>query len=241
MAKVCGCTNPIEFPDGLPYLLDSLFAGFPTCSHVGIMTAQPFDTDDVFGFISVIQSAEHGLFGGYLIVNGLGRPLEFHCTAPVQANRAQEILYGTTLEPFLYGEQIGQTLLSAAKRSPSVVCTDLLPVLALQSLTPVPVAWVADRLPEEGLAAPGSVDLLKLVRETQSPQLSTLGTVHPFVFADHVLLVLESMREQQEVICQQLLPLTELIELREPFLRIQEAIEEAHRTALGEPRHRQAG
>ncbi|MDE0736199.1 MAG: hypothetical protein OSB47_10275 [Pirellulaceae bacterium] len=205
------------------------------------MTAQPFDTDDVFGFISVIQSAEHGLFGGYLIVNGLGRPLEFHCTAPVQANRAQEILYGTTLEPFLYGEQIGQTLLSAAKRSPGVVCTDVLPVLALQSLTSVPVAWVADRLPEEGLTAPGSVDLLKLVQETQSPRLSTLGTVHPFVFADHVLLVLESMREQQADICERLLPLMELIELREPFLRIKEAIEEAHRTALGEPRLRQAG
>ena len=79
------------------------------------------------------------------------------------------------------------------------------------------------------------------MQETQSPQLSTLGTVHPFVFADHVLLVLESMREQQEVICRQLSPLMELIELREPFLRIQEAIGEAHRTALGEPRHRQAG
>ena len=204
------------------------------------MTSQPFDTDDVFGFISVIQSAEHGLFGGYLVVNGLGRPLEFHCTAPVQANRAQEILYGTTLEPFLYGEQIGQTLLSAAKRSPSVVCTDVLPMLALQSLTSVPVAWVADRLPEEGLAT-GPVDLLKLVQETQAPRLSTLGTVHPFVFADHVLLVLESMSEQQAGVCERLLPLMELIELREPFLRIKEAIEEAHRTALGEPRHRQAG
>ncbi|MFP6620931.1 MAG: hypothetical protein VB877_16425 [Pirellulaceae bacterium] len=204
------------------------------------MTAQPFDTDDVFGFISVIQSAEHGLFGGYLVVNGLGRPLEFHCTAPLQANRAQEILYGTTLEPFLYGEQIGQTLLSAAKRSPSVVCTDVLPMLALQPLTSVPVAWVADRLPEEGLAA-GPVDLLKLVQETQAPRLSTLGTVHPFVFADHVLLVLESMSEQQAGVCERLLPLMELIELREPFLRIKEAIEEAHRTALGEPRHRQAG
>ncbi|MEO2020919.1 MAG: hypothetical protein ABGX05_03770 [Pirellulaceae bacterium] len=204
------------------------------------MTAQPFDTDDVFGFISVIQSAEHGLFGGYLVVNGLGRPLEFHCTAPVQANRAQEILYGTTLEPFLYGEQIGQTLLSAAKRSPSVICTDVLPMLALQSLTSVPVAWVADRLPEEGLAA-GPVDLLKLVQETQAPRLSTLGTVHPFVFADQVLLVLESMSEQQAGVCERLLPLMELIELREPFLRIKEAIEEAHRTALGEPRHRQAG
>ena len=204
------------------------------------MTAQSFDTDDVFGFISVIQSAEHGLFGGYLVVNGLGRPLEFHCTAPVQANRAQEILYGTTLEPFLYGEQIGQTLLSAAKRSPSVVCTDVLPMLALQSLTSVPVAWVADRLPEEGLAT-GPVDLLKLVQETQAPRLSTLGTVHPFVFADHVLLVLESMSEQQAGVCERLLPLMELIELREPFLRIKEAIEEAHRTALGEPRHRQAG
>ncbi len=50
------------------------------------------------GFISVRHHAEHGYFGGYLIVNSLGRPLEFHCTLPVKPSRAQELLYGATLE-----------------------------------------------------------------------------------------------------------------------------------------------
>ena len=53
-----------------------------------------------------------------------GRPLEFHCTAPIKPNRAQEILYGPTLDAFLYGEQIGRTLLAEAKIEPLLVCTD---------------------------------------------------------------------------------------------------------------------
>ena len=62
------------------------------------------------GFLTVVEHPQYGLFGGYLMLNTAGRPLEFHCTAPIKPNRAQEILYGPTLEAFLYGEQIGQTL-----------------------------------------------------------------------------------------------------------------------------------
>ena len=205
------------------------------------MTTKATSTDVAFGFLSVVSSAEDGLFGGYLVLNGQGRPLEFHCTAPVKANRAQEILYGATLEPFLHGEQIGQTLMSAAKRVPQVVCTDVLPVLALQSVTSTPVVWVADRLPTTSLAAVELADVMKLVDEADCARLAKLSTVYPFAFADHVLLMNESQREQQDEICQQLTQLLQLIDLREPFTRIQAAIEEAHRNALGESQHRQAG
>lgn len=205
------------------------------------MSTESTSTDVVFGFVSVVRSAEDGLFGGYLILNGQGRPLEFHCTAPVKANRAQEILYGATLEPFLHGEQIGQTLMAAAKRVPQVVCTDVLPVLALQSMTSTPVVWVADRLPATSLAAVELADVMKLVDEVDGARLAKLSTVYPFAFADHVLLMNESQRGHQDEICQQLTPLLQLIELREPFTRIQAAIEEAHRNALGESQHRQAG
>ena len=205
------------------------------------MTTKATSMDVDFGFLSVVRSAEDGLFGGYLILNGQGRPLEFHCTAPVKANRAQEILYGATLESFLHGEQIGQTLMSAAKRVPQVVCTDVLSVLALQSVTSTPVVWVADRLPTMSLTAVELADVMKLVDEADCARLAKLSTVYPFAFADHVLLMNESQRAQQDEICQQLTPLLQLIELREPFTRIQAAIEEAHRNALGESQHRQAG
>ena len=61
-------------------------------------------TQAAIGFLTVVDEPAHGLFGGYLILNPAGRPVEFHCTAPVKPNRAQEILYGTTLKPYLYGE-----------------------------------------------------------------------------------------------------------------------------------------
>ncbi len=70
----------------------------------------------LWGFLTVVEHPQYGLFGGYLILNTAGRPLEFHCTAPIKPNRAQEILYGPTLESFLYGEQIGQTLISQGER-----------------------------------------------------------------------------------------------------------------------------
>ena len=52
---------------------------------------------DLVGFLSVRYRSEHGFFGGYLIVNQLARPLEFHCTMPVRPSRSQELLYGKTL------------------------------------------------------------------------------------------------------------------------------------------------
>ena len=79
------------------------------------MTTHPTPSGaTTFGYLSAIESADHGYFGGLLIISPLGRPVEFHCTAPIRPSRAQEILYGPTLEAFLYGELIGQALLKQA-------------------------------------------------------------------------------------------------------------------------------
>ncbi len=94
------------------------------------------------GFLTVVEHAQHGLFGGYLLLNLAGRPLEFHCTAPLKPSRAQEILYGPTLRPYLFGEQIGQALLSKAKARPSLICTDRVAALAVREWTTTPVALV---------------------------------------------------------------------------------------------------
>ena len=60
------------------------------------------------GFLTILEHEEHGLVGGYLLFTTAGRPLEFHCTAPVKPNRAQQILFGPTLESYLYGEQMAR-------------------------------------------------------------------------------------------------------------------------------------
>ena len=75
---------------------------------------------DLVGFLSVRYQPEHGFFGGYLIVNQLARPLEFHCTMPVRPSRSQELLYGSTLNDFVCGEQIAKALTQKAKLKPEI-------------------------------------------------------------------------------------------------------------------------
>lgn len=77
------------------------------------------DTSDprpaTFGYLLVVEDDLHGFTGGLLVVCDRGRPLEFHCTEPVQPSRAQQILFGPTLRDFVCGEQIGGALLAKCK------------------------------------------------------------------------------------------------------------------------------
>src|SRR4051812_28420748 len=94
------------------------------------------------GFLTVLEHEQQGLVGGYLILNSAGRPLEFHCTVPVKPNRAQQILFGPTLQSYLYGEQIGQTLVAKGAVEPLAVCTDVEQVLSVRDFVSLPVALV---------------------------------------------------------------------------------------------------
>src|SRR5688500_2219835 len=74
-----------------------------------------------FGFLTVLESPEHGLFGGYLVLSPLGRPLEFRCSTPVVASRSQGILYGPTLGRYLLTDVIGQSLVAGCELSVAVI------------------------------------------------------------------------------------------------------------------------
>jgi hypothetical protein len=153
------------------------------------------------GFLTVIENADIGLIGGYLLLNASGRPLEFHCTAPVKANRTQEILYGPTLQPYLYGEQIGQTLLAKSKLAPLVVCTDSESVLAVRNFTEVPVV---------------------LLLNATAPRSFPLGANEAITapqFADDERKIRDNWPAEAEH-----------LDLLEPFTRIREALDEAQRT-----------
>src|SRR6187402_1940886 len=106
-----------------------------------------------FGFLTIVEQPELGLLGGYLVLNAGGRPLEFHCTAPVKPNRAQEILYGPTLRPYLCGEQIGQALVSKAKSDVLLVFTDDASATGVREFSPCPVALVETGSNQAQLAA----------------------------------------------------------------------------------------
>jgi len=164
------------------------------------------------GFLTVALHPPHGLFGGYLLLNAAARPLEFHCTAPVKPNRAQEILYGPTLEAFLYGEQIAATLLRQAKTGPVLVCTDLPPVLSARESVELPVTWV-QAIDEESTCEP-----------TTSPEAASTERFDCGRFRFAVPRANADDRQTVEHCVQ-----THLAEmdLCEPFDRIRQAIEEA--------------
>jgi len=156
------------------------------------------------GFLTVVEHAELGLLGGYLLLNLAGRPLEFHCTAPVKPNRAQEILYGPTLRPFLYGEQIGQTLLARSKLTPLVACTDSESVLAARDFTETP---------------------LVLVREGEAAELRSFRLGRNHVTAT------PGYGSDQQAILAAWPAQADHLDLCEPFVRIREALEEAQKAA----------
>jgi hypothetical protein len=187
------------------------------------------------GFLTVLEHSQHGLMGGYLVLNIAGRPLEFHCTAPVKPNRAQQILYGPTLEPYLYGEQIGQALVSKSSLEPLVIFTDRPQALVVRTLIDVPLALV---LPRGDPSAEAVTQSSGDSAETLPTQKYRIDTPHVdasgkqftvFALGRNRLAVAPDRDADRSAIQERLAELGESFDLAEPFDRIREAIEEAQR------------
>ena len=165
-----------------------------------------------YGFLTAVESGSQGVFGGYLLVDPLGRPLEFHCTAPVKVSRAQQILFGSTLQSHLHGQQIGGTLLAEGTVTPEMVLTDLEPMLHVRGHTKLPVAFVRD-----ASSATPSV----MVGSTLGTCSFTIGNASVSPHATDASRG-DDLRERLE-------ELAAAVDLREPFERIRAAIDEAQR------------
>lgn len=168
-----------------------------------------------FGFLTTVESPNHGIFGGYLVVDPAGRPLEFHCTAPIQVSRAQRILYGPTLEEHLFGRQIGGTLLAEAASEPVVVLVDAPPLYHVRRHTTLHVVLV-ERVADESAAAE---------RATGGSDTASLTAADLVLGAARVAAATDAtaVRGRLEA-------LAEAVDLCEPFERIRLAIEEAQRS-----------
>lgn len=181
------------------------------------MGASTTKSPPAIGFLTVVEDPHGSLFGGYLLLSSAGRPLQFHCTAPIRANRAQQILYGPTLGDYLYGEQIGQALVRKATLDPAVVCTDEPRVLAVAEFCRCPVVLV------EGCGTSQEAT------DGDSARLSG-ERMKRFELAGRRLAV-GTAGENEAALRVRLAPFVEMIDLAEPFGRIRQAVEEARRGA----------
>ena len=191
-----------------------------------------------WGFLTVLEHQRHGLIGGYLVLNALGRPVEFHCTAPVRTNRAQEILYGATLDAFLYGEQIAQTLITRAKTKPFTVLTDREQVLAIQEFVETPVCYIQNEIhnSEKPLLIHGEKTYVASGTNGVMAAIASVPGVSAFRWLEHrvgryQLAVPELATRPASETVDELTNVSTAIDFLEPFERIRLAIEEAQKAA----------
>jgi hypothetical protein len=186
--------------------------------------------ETTFGYLSMLEYPEHGFFGGYLIVSLLGRPMEFHCTAPVRPSHAQRILYGPTLEPYLLGEQIAGSLLDVAKLTPSLILTNREATLHARPRAGGPRVWLIEKSDRsEGLAHPECSSTPGASSLFCRSEMDAAASHKSFQIGSQALQLPLGYESEQDAVSRLLLELAQQVEIAEPFGRIEEAIREAQR------------
>ena len=171
-----------------------------------------------FGYITFVEIPNHGFVGGFLIVNTRARPLEFHCTAPVVPNRAQEILYGRTFRSALLCDQIGQALLKQSMRKPCILLTDEADALDLRKMNGIPVALFVDE--QAATQESNDNDSSITSRSQWTFEMAGCSLTTSNAFEDDRSKVREALRQIEPG-----------WELMEPLERIRAAIREARQAA----------
>ena len=222
--------------------------------------------DPTFGYLDFLEDPALGVTGGYLIVSATGRPLEFHCTAPVLANRAQHILFGPTLRPYLLGEQIGTALVTRAKLKPTVLAIADRDQLAAAGAGSPPVVFIERATTDSSSSssvpsAPSSESTgdTRSEENSQCAEPSTLASTdeQPDAHqgetsqrekdnADHwrqlpaIEPVVRTLETDVDALAHYLSQLAGSIDLAEPLDRIRGAIREAQRLGQDEATDRHA-
>lgn len=164
------------------------------------------------GFLTAVELSGIGFAGGMLVLNPWGRPVEFHCTAPLNPSRTQQILYGRTLNAFIYCDQIGGALLEQAKKSPQIIFVDRPELLGLAGQTATPVVLVS--------AAGTAVDLSPNAGQVVFQETVDAWTLWSCVDSASVTAL--------QSVCHSF---ASQLPFDEPFERIRGAIDEAHAIA----------
>ncbi len=180
------------------------------------------------GFMTVSESQGRGFFGGFLILNRLGHPLEFHCTAPVRPNKAQAILYGRSLKTFLCGDQIAPALYKKGKNELAAVLTDTPLLLTFQENLDIPLALILPDQKEED-------ENLSVPSDSSNAECSQFRSIPGIDWEDWTegeregIRFLLSSKTDRDAFWVDIDRFRKSIDLTEPFERINLAIQEAQR------------
>lgn len=172
-------------------------------------------TLETVGYLSISKLEPVGYCGGFLLLNATGRPVEFHCTLPINPDRSQEILFGAALLPVLFVDCIGRPLTQKASRPPELILVDDDLLLGLQKGLECPVIHL-----NESLTVAAGMGQATLDGAPSGVPDRDLSPLVGSPLADSRLV----QRPTPEIVSR----LAERVELAEPFERIREALQEAH-------------
>ncbi len=166
------------------------------------------DDPATIAYYTVTEDDRTGWTGGLLVLNAVGRPLEFQCTLPVRTTRAHEILFGPTLRDHLIGEVVGPLLLKKCRHPIKLLCCDQPEALRMKSSADCPIALVdqAAQL-EEGPITEDTLD------GSAAVTLAGATLRVPLEAYDRAAAIVATLHEFPDAV--------------EPFERIREAIKEA--------------
>jgi hypothetical protein len=154
----------------------------------------------VLGFYLAVEHAHGEISGGILITSHQGRPIEFQCSLPVRPNATQQTLYGKTLRPFLVGELIAGALRDKLDARPHVLFVNDPDAINVPTWGQVPVFCFTQ---------PAGNAIAASFRK---------GTFwHDPAQAEQVAIVLQLLEKH----------VPEAADLREPLLRVEQALKEA--------------
>jgi hypothetical protein len=166
------------------------------------------ETEEIrLAFIDVAVFSDGSIRGGILTTDIETRPYEFRATSPIKPTQLQQILYGASLKDYVYGELICAPLVRATKEKLSVVLAKEPYILKMRPLVSVPVILLKNESSREGDGIK-PVNLSFLAHKNFNNELSYAETI--------------------------LTPISQKHNLIEPFERLKLALNELHRTGLGE-------
>jgi hypothetical protein len=164
------------------------------------------DTQEIrLAFIDVMLFPDGSIRGGILTTDIETKPYEFRVTSPIKPTQTQQILYGSSLKDYVYGELICIPLIKATKEKLSMVLAKDNYLMAMRPLVSVPVILMHQSTAQVGDGIkPGT---LSAHRNFQN-ELTYAYTI--------------------------LDPISKKHDLLEPFERLRLALSEIHRSGLGE-------
>ncbi len=158
---------------------------------------------------ALIQAAPSKFFGGVLVLDSSGDPLEFRCTTPVQPLPIQHVLWGQRLKRYILTELLLIPLVNSLKTPCDLVLVEDADFLGARTKISVPLLLVSQGGGQQG---PEDEDRTVIFADPLAPEQKICLTCTGGFEDD-----LDSGRRLVEAFARSCVPL-------EPFRRIEEAL-----------------